>query len=100
LRIDENHVEFGLFFSGGCSSTTTATASGSNRSSSAYAPLLFEGFDEFRDFEDGQAAQFFNDFVQVSHVGVSVSPFSEASDDLRAKASAPARNHCLYVQAV
>jgi hypothetical protein len=90
--IGKDNVKLGLLLNGRNSGTTTGS-SGSDRSSGAHAPLLFEGFDEGGNFEDGQATQFFNDFVQVSHISVSVSPLSEASEGLRANAFAPARNH-------
>jgi hypothetical protein len=91
--IHEDDVELSLLFSSGCRSSGTASSGDSDRSSGANAPLLFEGFDEFCDFEDGKAAQFFNDFCKVCHNSVSVSPLPEASGDLREKAFAPARNH-------
>ena len=54
--IDEDHVEFGFLFDGCCRGGTTASGCNGDRSGGANAPLVFEGFHEFCDFQDGKAA--------------------------------------------
>ena len=92
--VDENHVELGLFLDSRSSTSSSASDShSSHRSSGAHAPLVFQGLHKFSDFQDGQSAEFIYDFANISHVILSVSPCSEATDDLRTKAFVPARNH-------
>ncbi len=66
--ISQDHVELSLLLNRSSSSTSRASSGDSHRSSGAHAPLLFEGFDEICDFKNGQAAQLFYDFCNVSHI--------------------------------
>lgn len=66
--ISQDHVELSFFLDRSSSSASRASSGDSHRSSGAHAPLLFEGFDEVSDFQNGQAAQVFYDFCNISHV--------------------------------
>src|SRR5690606_16719174 len=67
----EDDVEFGLlfgFFSRSGGGTTSGRASAHHhRRGGGNAPLLFEQSLQLGSFEDGQRAQVFDKFVQVSH---------------------------------
>jgi hypothetical protein len=74
--ISQDHVELSLFLSRSSSGTSRASCGDSHRSRGAYAPLLFEGFDKVSHFQNGQPAQVFYDFCNISHVfifGIAVS---------------------------
>ncbi len=64
----KDDIKFGLLDCCRSSGTTTTTSGGNgNGSSGANAPLRFEGLHQFSDFQDGKAAKFINDFIQVCH---------------------------------
>src|ERR1700712_3813412 len=62
----QDHVEFGLLFNSRTGSRSWT--SGSRRSSSRNAPLLFKQLRKFSSFANGQSRQVVDDFVQISHV--------------------------------
>lgn len=66
---DEDHVEFGLRFGGRRSSASTSRSGGGDgdRRGGGNAPVGFELFDELRDFDDGEFAEFSGDSIDVSH---------------------------------
>ncbi len=62
----KDDVKFIFFFSSGFATSRTSNSNGS-RSCGANAPLFFESLHKVCDFENGQAAQFFYDFISISH---------------------------------
>ena len=66
--VSEDDVKFSFLFDNSGRTGSWASGGDGHRSSGAHAPLVFEGFDEFSDFENGQAAQVFNEFCNISHV--------------------------------
>lgn len=66
--ISKDDVKFRFLFSRRSSSSSRSGSSNGYRSGSANAPLVFKGFDEFSDLKNGQAAQVFNEFCNISHV--------------------------------
>ena len=62
----QDDVEFGLFFSGGSSSS--GRASNGDGSSGRNAPLFFEHLGQVSGFENGQCRQLVDDCIEVSHV--------------------------------
>src|SRR3546814_11624484 len=67
--IDEDDVEFGLLFSGRCSSGSSRASNG-NSSGGGSAPLLFQSLGQFRGFQNGQFGKLVNESVNVCHVNI------------------------------
>src|SRR5699024_3618511 len=61
-NVSEDDVEFGLLFSSGFAAAA-ASSCNSNRCCCAYAPLLFELFDEFGDLDDVEFGEEVDDLV-------------------------------------
>ena len=68
----ENDSELGLFFSSGSRAAARRARRNRNRGGSRDAPLLFKQLGEIRRFKDGQARQFIDDFLQVSHCSIPI----------------------------
>ncbi len=62
----KDDVKFSLLFSSSFATCSRCSSSGS-RSCSANAPLFFESLNKVCDFKNGQTAQFFYDFISISH---------------------------------
>ena len=67
----EDHVEFGLLFSGGAGSGGSGWSRG-NSSGGGNAPLLFERLGEVRGLEDGQFGKLVDQLGDVSHLNTPV----------------------------
>src|SRR3546814_11183304 len=67
--IDEDDFEFGLLFSGRCSSGSSRASNG-NSSGGGTAPLLFQSLGQFSGFQNGQFGQLVNESVNVCHVNI------------------------------
>ena len=70
----KHDVEFVLLFSGRCIAAGRSRHSYRCGSRRADAPLVFEGLHQVRDFENGQAAQFFYEFISICHFVLWVFP--------------------------
>src|SRR3546814_12139495 len=67
--IDGDDVEFGLLFSGRCSSGSSGASNG-NSSGGGNAPLLFQSLGQFSGFQNGQFGKLVNESVNVCHVNI------------------------------
>jgi len=63
----EDHVKFGLFFSGSGRSRGTTGGRDGNRSGGGDAPLFFKHLREFRRLEHGESREVVYDLGEISH---------------------------------
>lgn len=63
----KNDVKFVFFFSGVFATSCGTCSSNCCRSCGANAPFIFESLNKVCDFENGQTAQLFYDFISISH---------------------------------
>jgi len=64
-HISKDDVEFRLLFDG--FDRTSSRTSRSDRCSGGYAPGFFQFLHEIDSFQNGKLAEFFNEFVNISH---------------------------------